>query len=85
MPELPVCGNYTAGTCERSSVYLSKETDHGFVITCRTCKSISVWPKEKEEGAGRYQAWLKHMVARTAQARYESSRPDYSFADHGEK
>jgi len=85
MPELPICGNFLAGTCERSSVYVSKETDTAFTIACRTCKSVNIWPKEKEEGKGRYDAYLKHMAARTAQVRYESSRPEYSLPSEGRK
>lgn len=81
MPELPICGNFAARTCERSDVFVSKETDGAFIITCRTCKGISVWPKERDENAGRYQSFLKHQAAREAQRKHESSRPAYSFAD----
>lgn len=82
--ELPPCGNALAGTCERSDVYISKETDGQFVFTCRTCKSINVWPKEKDEKAGRYQSFLKHQAARTAQERYESLRKSFSLPTIGE-
>jgi hypothetical protein len=85
MPELPTCGNFLAGTCERSDVYVSKETDGNFVIACRTCKSINVWPKEKDEGKGKYEAFLKHQAARTAQERYESLRRSYSLPAIGDK
>jgi hypothetical protein len=84
VPQLPTCGNFLAGTCERSDVYLSKETDGQFVISCRTCKSHNVWPKEKDENAGKYDAFLKHKAAREAQVRFESSRPEFSLPTSGE-
>src|SRR5215469_16114115 len=64
--ELPTCANFLSRTCERSDVYVSKETDSAFVIACRTCRSVNVWPKDKDENAGRYQAFLKHQAAREA-------------------
>ena len=76
---LPTCGNYTAGTCERSDVYVSRETDTAFVIGCRTCKSIAIWPKEKHEAAGKYEAFLKHKAARSAQEQFQLSRPAFSL------
>jgi hypothetical protein len=85
MPELPTCGNFLAGTCERSAVYVSKETDTAFVIACKTCKSVNIWPKEKEEGKGKYDAFMKHQAAREAQRSYESSRPAFSYADQRRK
>ena len=83
MAELPRCGNNIAGTCERSDVFVSRETDTAFVLTCRTCKSINVWPKDKDENLGRYEAHMKRVAAREAQERYESSRPAYSFPTSG--
>lgn len=77
--ELPTCGNFLAGTCERNDTYISKETDSAFVITCRTCKSHNIWPKEKDEGAGKYESYLKKRAAREAQEQYERSRPAFSI------
>lgn len=79
VPNLPTCGNFLAGSCERSDVVLSKETDSAYVLTCRTCASINVFPKDRNEDAGRYQAYLKKVAAREAQVRYEGSRPEYSL------
>ena len=78
MPELPKCQNFVEGTCERSDVYISKETDDAFVFACRTCKSINVWPKSKAEGAGKYESFLKHKAAREAQERAERMKRVYS-------
>lgn len=80
MPNFPPCPNHIEGTCPRSDIYIEKEGDSFFTFRCRTCKSSNVFPKEKDENAGRYQSWLKHQAARTAQYNYESSRPEYSFA-----
>jgi hypothetical protein len=85
MATLPTCGNFLAGTCERSDVYVSKETDTAFVIACRTCASVNVWPKDKNESAGKYEAYLRHQAAREAQYQYDSSRPAYSFLTSGDK
>lgn len=85
MPNLPRCGNALAGTCERSDVFVSKETDTAYVLTCRTCKSINVWPKDRDESLGRYEAQMKQIAARQAQHEYESSRPAYSFPISGGK
>ncbi len=85
MPQLPTCGNFLAGTCEKSDVYVSKETDSAFVIYCRTCKSANIWPKEKDEAKGRYEAFLKFQGARQAQHVYESSRPAFSLPTSGDE
>ena len=79
MPRIPECANYLEGTCERSDTCVSKETDSAFVIYCRTCKSVNVFPKDKDENKGKYDAFLKFQAARTAQERYESLRPGYSL------
>ena len=83
MPDIPECMNAKQGSCPRSDVYISKETDGEFVFTCRTCRSINVWPKSVNENAGRYQSFLKHKAAREAQERYESMRKSFSLP--GEK
>ena len=85
MPELPTCGNFLAGSCERSDVTLSRETDSAYVLTCRTCKSVNVWPKDRDENLGRYENYMKKVAARQAQEQYESSRPAYSFPISGGK
>ena len=79
MPNLPTCGNFLAGTCEQSDVYLSRETDAAYVLTCRSCKSINVFPKDRDENLGRYTNYMKHLAARQAQTRHEGRRPAYSF------
>ena len=77
--EIPVCANYISGSCPRSNTYVSKETDDSFVITCRNCLGINVWPKEVNENAGRYSAFLKFKAAREAQTQHEGSRPAFSY------
>lgn len=84
MPQIPQCANHLQGSCERSDTYVEAERNNCFVIRCRTCKGVNVWPFDKEENLGRYTAFLKHQAAREAQVRYESSRPAYSFPS-GEK
>lgn len=66
-------------------MFVSKETDSAFVITCRTCKSVNVWPKDRDENLGRYENHMKHVAAREAQRKYESSRPAYLLPTSGGK
>ena len=78
MPEYPVCPNFKEGTCSQSEVFIMKETDDAFIFACRTCHGMNCWPKSDAEGAGKYQAFLRHRAAREAQTQYESSRPEFS-------
>jgi hypothetical protein len=78
LPELPPCPNFTEGRCPQSAVYIAKESDDGFLFVCRTCSCRNFWPKEKAEGAGRYDAALKHKAAREAQERHERMKRVYS-------
>jgi hypothetical protein len=77
--ELPVCGNFLNGSCERSDTHVSQETDEVFVIYCRTCKSVNVFPKDRSEGAARYQNFLKHRHDMEQKRRIEESGRVYSF------
>jgi len=77
--EIPGCMNFKEGSCPKSDVYISRETDTAFVFTCRTCKSANVWPKVMDENAGRHAAFLKSKAAREAQERYESLRKSFSY------
>lgn len=85
MPNLPTCPNHLEGSCDRSDVYVSKETDSAYVIFCKTCRSANVWPKKNDEDAGRYSSFLKHKAARAAQERHELSRPAFSYANQTRK
>jgi hypothetical protein len=76
---VPGCANAAQGSCPRSNTFVSKETDEVFVITCRNCGGLNVFPKSVNENAGRYQAFLKFKAARQAQHQHESSRPEFSF------
>jgi hypothetical protein len=77
--ELPKCGNFLAGTCERSSTYVSRETDSAFVITCRTCRSHNIWPKDNSDKSAKYQAWMKKMYDLETKDIAARSRPAYSI------
>lgn len=75
--DLPACGNFVAGTCERNEVVIARETDEGFVIYCKCCQSSAFWPKDKAEERGKYESYLKHRAAREAQVKHEGSRPAF--------
>lgn len=75
--DLPPCGNFQAGTCERNETYIARETDDAYVIGCKCCNSFAVWPKDKAESRGKYESYLKHRAAREAQVKHEGSRPAF--------
>ena len=77
--QVPVCANHLEGVCPRSDTFVEGERHNCFVIKCRTCKGVNIFPREKEENRGRYDAFLKHRAAREAQVRHESSRPEFSL------
>ena len=56
---IPPCANALEGVCPRSDTYISSEKDDCFVIICRTCSGINIFPKSKDEAKGRYEAGLK--------------------------
>ena len=85
MPEIPKCANHLQGSCERSDTFVEAERQDCFVIKCRTCKGVNIWPFDKREKRGKFEAFLKHQAAREAQRKHESSRPGYSFLKSGEK
>lgn len=79
MPSVPPCPNFLEGTCPRSDTVVEAERHECFVIKCRTCRSLNIFPRDKEEKRGRYDNFLKHKAAREAQVRYEGSRSHYSM------
>ncbi len=83
--ELPTCGNFLAGSCERSSVYVSKETDNAFVITCKTCSGINVFPKDRDENHAKYQIFLKKQADMEQRRRAIERAPAYNFSPAGRK
>jgi hypothetical protein len=85
MPQVPPCANHLEGVCPRSDTYVEGERHECFVIKCRTCKGINIFPREKEEARGKFDAFMKHQAAREAQVKYESSRSAYSLPTRTEK
>jgi hypothetical protein len=79
VPDIPRCANNLQGVCPRSQTFVEAERHNCFVIKCKTCGGINIFPREEEENRGRYDAFLRRQAARTAQEKYESSRPDFSF------
>jgi hypothetical protein len=83
--ELPPCPNYREGSCERSDVIVSKETDNAFVIYCKTCKSINVFPKDRDEKSAKYQLFLKKQADMEERRRAAERSIGYSFTPAGRK
>lgn len=80
MSRIPICANFVERSCERSDTYVSKETDTVFVITCRTCKGISVWPKTAAEDRAKYQNVLHEEAQQREKLEAESRQRLYSIA-----
>lgn len=79
MPDVPRCPNNIEGTCPRSDTYVEREGDSFFTIRCRTCGSINVWPKERDENRGRYDAYLKRQLDETNRVRALDAMPKFSI------
>jgi hypothetical protein len=78
MPEIPSCPNAKEGTCPRSDTFVEGERHNCFVIRCRTCKSINVWPFDNEDNKGRYEAFLRRKMEQEAKVRAAGQRTIYS-------
>ena len=79
--DIPVCPNHTDGVCPRSDTFVEREKDDAFVIRCRTCKGLNIWPKSRDESKGRYEAKLKLDAVRNQ--RMEEIRRKRAFSDLG--
>jgi len=75
---LPPCPNATEGRCPRSDVYVAKEGDEFFTFRCRTCGTINVYPKEKDEKRGRYEAGLKREAIKNEKEEFFARKRAYS-------
>jgi hypothetical protein len=60
--DAPPCANALAGSCERSDTFVEAERNDCFVIRCRTCQGINVWPCDKSENKGKYESELKRQL-----------------------
>ncbi len=79
MPDIPKCANAVEGICPRSDTYVEKEGDTFFTIRCRTCKGINVFPKDKSEAAGKYEAFLKQKALQQQQEEALKRKKAYSY------
>jgi hypothetical protein len=77
--EIPRCPNNLEGSCERSDTFVEKEGDDFFTIRCRTCNGINVWPKDKDEQRGRYDAFLKRQLAERERLLADERQRAYSI------
>lgn len=78
MPDIPKCPNFLEGKCERSDTFVEAERQNCFVIRCRTCKTINVWPFDNEDNKGRYEAFLRRKLEQENAVREHGRRPIYS-------
>lgn len=83
--QIPTCGNFLSGACEMSQVYVAKETDSAFIIACKTCSGVNVWPKDRDDNAARYQTFLKKQADMEARRRAIERAPAYNFDNVGRK
>jgi hypothetical protein len=68
-----------------SNTYVSRETDTAFVIKCKTCSGMNIFPKEKDESRGKYEAFLSQKAKLNEARDFIDSRPLYSFSSKGSK
>lgn len=83
--QLPPCPNFREGSCPQSNVYVAKETDNAFVLACRTCDGVNVWPKDRDERSAKYQAFLKQRFDMEERRRAAERAPAFSFTSAGRK
>lgn len=76
---IPPCPNNLDGTCAKSDTYVDGERSGCYVIKCRTCKGINVWPANTSEAAGRYEAGLKQHAMAAEKEQLEARQREYSF------
>lgn len=83
--ELPPCPNFLQGSCPQSEVIVARETDSAFILACRTCRGVNVWPKDRDEKAAKYQAFLKQKLDMEQRRKAIESAPVYSVTSAGRK
>ena len=76
---LPECGNYLSKTCPRSDVYVEGERNGCYVLRCRTCKTVNIWPSDPSDNRGRYEGFLKQQADAAARERATAREREYSF------
>lgn len=63
MPDAPACPNFLERVgCAMSNTFVARETDDSFVIKCRTCGGLNIWPKKNADAKGKYEADLKRQL-----------------------
>ncbi len=79
--DIPVCPNSIEGQfrCAKSDTFVERETDGEFVIRCRTCQTINIWPKEKDESKARYEAGLRKLLLKRQKEDFHSRQREYSY------
>lgn len=77
--ELPPCPNFKEGSCPQSEVFVMRETDDAYILACRGCRSVNVWPKDKAENLGRYEAFLKQQAQKASEEKIKGMAPLYSI------
>jgi hypothetical protein len=80
MPDAPPCPNALERICSRSDTFVERETDDSFVIRCRTCYGINIFPKDKAEQGGRYEAELKRQLLQRQKEEHFRRTREYSNA-----
>lgn len=79
--DIPPCPNSLEGQyrCAASDTFVERETENAFVIRCRTCRGINIWPHEKDENKGRYEAKLKLEAVRNQRMEEIRRKREYSY------
>jgi hypothetical protein len=79
--DIPQCANNQEGThlCARSDTFIEREKDDAFVIRCRTCKGLNIWPKSRDENRGRYEAKMRQADLQRKQEEATRRQRTYSY------
>ena len=80
---IPECYNAKEKSCPRSDTFVEREKEIDgkiyFVVRCRTCQAVNIWPADTTDAAGRYEAFLRKKAQASEAERERERRKVYSF------
>jgi len=79
MPDAPPCPNALERRCAKSDTYVEAEKPDAFVIRCRTCGGRNIWPLDRVEKRGKYEAELKRQLLQRQKEEFFRRQKTYSL------
>jgi hypothetical protein len=77
--DIPVCANHAEGRCERSSTFVESEKQGCYVIRCRTCGAVNIWPSNATDKKGQFDAFLQKKIKEHQEQLARERKRAYSF------